>query len=87
MGVQCAVWAFVSLICACDANECECAPQDMKRRKKRKEMELLWRGAASFGTDADVFTGNFASGGSLGNDATMPVVQPSTTTPVSDPRS
>ena len=66
MDVQCAVWASISLICACDANECECAPQDMKRRKKRKEMELLWRGAASFGTDADVFTGNFASGGSLG---------------------
>lgn len=36
--------------------------QDMARRKKRKEMELLWRGAASFGSDADVFTGNFASG-------------------------
>eukprot|EP00208_Stichococcus_sp_RCC1054_P002016 CAMPEP_0206142692 /NCGR_PEP_ID=MMETSP1473-20131121/17914_1 /ASSEMBLY_ACC=CAM_ASM_001109 /TAXON_ID=1461547 /ORGANISM="Stichococcus sp, Strain RCC1054" /LENGTH=1182 /DNA_ID=CAMNT_0053537795 /DNA_START=217 /DNA_END=3765 /DNA_ORIENTATION=+ len=36
--------------------------QDMKRRKERKEMEMLWRGAASFGDAADVLTGNFASG-------------------------
>ena len=28
----------------------------------RWELELLWRGSASFGTEADVFTGNFADG-------------------------
>ena len=65
MGVQCAIRASCfTYWYLCNAKECERAAQDMERRKKRKEMELLWRGAASFGTDADVFTGNFASGGS-----------------------
>ncbi|KAK9786492.1 hypothetical protein WJX73_000911 [Symbiochloris irregularis] len=36
--------------------------QDMERRRKTKELELLWRGSASYGTEADVFTGNFADG-------------------------
>jgi hypothetical protein len=45
--------------------------QDMAWRKKRREMELLWRGAASFGTDADIFTGNFASGRSCAQATTQ----------------
>ena len=36
--------------------------QDMDKRKKLKQMEVLWRGAESYGADADVFTGNFPSG-------------------------
>lgn len=38
--------------------------QDMMRRSNRnvRELEHLWRGAKSYGSSADVFTGNFASG-------------------------
>lgn len=38
--------------------------QDMFRRSNKsvKALELLWRGAKSYGASADVFTGNFASG-------------------------
>lgn len=36
--------------------------QDLARRKKTRELELLWRGAASFGDAADVFTGTFPTG-------------------------
>ncbi|KAK9810259.1 hypothetical protein WJX72_007477 [[Myrmecia] bisecta] len=36
--------------------------QDMDIRKPKKQMELLWRGAESYGEDADIFTGNFWSG-------------------------
>ena len=36
--------------------------QDLERRKKTKELEMLWRGAKSFGKEADVFLGTFPSG-------------------------
>ena len=36
--------------------------QDMELRRKSKQLELLWRGAQSYGAEADVFTGNFADG-------------------------
>lgn len=36
-------------------------PQDMEYRKGIQAMELVWRGSASL-QDADIFTGNFASG-------------------------
>lgn len=39
-----------------------CYVQDMEYRKGIKAMELVWRGSASL-EDADIFTGNFASGG------------------------
>lgn len=38
------------------------ALQDMDKRKKLKQMEVLWRGSESYGSDADVFTGNFPAG-------------------------
>ena len=41
---------------------CSNAVQDMDKRKRLKQMELLWRGSESFGSDADVFTGNFPAG-------------------------
>ena len=34
----------------------------MSHRIQTKELEMLWRGAKSFGSSADVFTGNFGSG-------------------------
>lgn len=34
----------------------------MEARAAKKQMEVLWRGAASFGETADVLTGNFLSG-------------------------
>lgn len=34
----------------------------MKVRAAARQMEVLWRGAASFGAAADVLTGNFLSG-------------------------
>jgi hypothetical protein len=37
-------------------------PQDMELRAARQQLEFVWRGSRSFGADADVFTGNFASG-------------------------
>ena len=36
--------------------------QDMEVRKAAKQMELLWRGAKSFGDSADIFTANFPTG-------------------------
>ena len=36
--------------------------QDLDLRKKSKELEFVWRGAKSFGSDADVFTGSFPTG-------------------------
>jgi hypothetical protein len=38
--------------------------QDMAIRgdPANRELELVWRGAASYGSSADVFTGNFYSG-------------------------
>ena len=36
--------------------------QDMAKRRERKEFEMLWRGARSFGDAADVFTSNWPSG-------------------------
>ncbi|KAA6428404.1 MAG: Lysosomal alpha-mannosidase [Trebouxia sp. A1-2] len=36
--------------------------QDMDLRKPAKQMEMLWRGAKSFGDTADVFTSNFPTG-------------------------
>lgn len=38
------------------------ALQDMDVRKQAKQMEMLWRGAKSFGDTADVFTSNFPTG-------------------------
>ena len=37
--------------------------QDMAKRRERKEFEMLWRGARSFGSEADVFTSNWPTGG------------------------
>ncbi len=34
----------------------------MDVRKRKKQMELLWRGSESLGDTAELFTGNFASG-------------------------
>lgn len=34
----------------------------MAIRGPKKQFELLWRGAKSYGSSADVLTGNFASG-------------------------
>jgi len=34
-------------------------------RKPAKQMEMLWRGAKSFGDSADVFTSNFPTGACL----------------------
>lgn len=39
--------------------------QDLERRKKTKELEMLWRGAKSFGKEADVFLGTFPTGTKL----------------------
>ena len=39
--------------------------QDLELRKKAKQLEFLWRGAKSFGKDADVFTGSFPTGKTL----------------------
>ena len=36
----------------------------MDKRKAAKQMEMLWRGAESFGDQADVFTANFPTGNS-----------------------
>ena len=36
--------------------------QDMAIRGPKKQFELVWRGAKSYGSSADVLTGNFASG-------------------------
>ena len=36
--------------------------QDMDVRKRKRQLELLWRGSESLGSAADLFTGNFASG-------------------------
>ena len=36
--------------------------QDMAIRGAKKQFELVWRGAKSYGSSADVLTGNFASG-------------------------
>ena len=35
----------------------------MAARREPKEFELLWRGAKSYGSSADILAGNFASGG------------------------
>ncbi len=37
----------------------------MDVRKPAKQMEMLWRGAKSFGDSADVFTSNFPTGACL----------------------
>lgn len=37
--------------------------QDMELRKARRSLELVWRGAASYGQCADVFTHNYFTGG------------------------
>ncbi len=37
----------------------------MDVRKPAKQMEMLWRGAKSFGDTADVFTSNFPTGACL----------------------
>jgi len=42
---------------------CHFPHQDMALRGKKKQFEVLWRGAKSYGSSADVLTGNFASGG------------------------
>ena len=34
----------------------------MAKRRERKEFEMLWRGARSFGDAADVFTSNWPTG-------------------------
>ena len=34
----------------------------MTVRKPKKQLEVLWRGAKSFGNSADVFTHNFPTG-------------------------
>ncbi len=34
----------------------------MAKRRERKEFEMLWRGARSFGSEADVFTSNWPTG-------------------------
>ena len=39
--------------------------QDMAIRGTKKQFELVWRGAKSYGSSADVLTGNFASGTAL----------------------
>ena len=39
--------------------------QDLERRKQTKELEMLWRGAKSFGKEADVFLGTFPTGAKL----------------------
>ncbi len=36
--------------------------KDMAVRGPKKQFEVLWRGAKSYGPSADVLTGNFASG-------------------------
>ena len=36
--------------------------QDMEVRKRKRQLELLWRGSESLGSAAELFTGNFASG-------------------------
>ncbi|BDA45668.1 Lysosomal alpha-mannosidase [Coccomyxa sp. Obi] len=36
--------------------------QDRAQRAPEKKLELIWRGAKSFGSSADVFTGNFPMG-------------------------
>jgi len=36
--------------------------QDMDVRRRKKQLELLWRGSESLGDTAELFTGNFASG-------------------------
>lgn len=61
--------------CYIPANNVIISSQDMERRKGRKEMELLWRGAASFGSSADVFTGNFASGELTSASSTEPLLR------------
>ena len=42
--------------------ECQSVRQDLALRKKQKELEMVWRGAKSFGDQADIFTGNFPDG-------------------------
>ena len=39
--------------------------QDMHIRKSKKQMEMVWRGAESYGKDADVLACNFPSGALL----------------------
>ena len=39
--------------------------QDMQIRKSKKQMEMVWRGAESYGKDADVLACNFPSGALL----------------------
>lgn len=39
--------------------------QDRALRRESKQLELLWRGAKSYGSSADVFTGNFPNGRSF----------------------
>lgn len=36
--------------------------QDMAIRGPKKQFEMVWRGAKSYGSSADILTGNFASG-------------------------
>ena len=48
-----------------------CNMQDLERRKKTKELEMLWRGAKSFGKEADVFLGTFPTGAKLMSLAIM----------------
>lgn len=36
--------------------------QDMQVRARKRQMEVVWQGTASYGTDGGVFTGNFLSG-------------------------
>ena len=39
--------------------------QDMQIRKSKKQMEMVWRGAESYGNDADVLACNIPSGAPL----------------------
>ena len=40
--------------------------QDMEKRRSERALEVVWRGSGSL-ADADVFTGNFPSGGWVGS--------------------
>ena len=57
---------------------CGCFMKDMEVRKGAKQMEVLWRGAQSFGDSADVFTANFPTGFSLNSSLIPRALQPVT---------
>ena len=50
--------------------------QDLALRKKRRELELVWRGARSFGDGADIFMGNFPDGARAAAAAARACPQP-----------